>query len=78
MLCFGVGERAEGTGGKQVGAQGEGVATFPAVGALRGLGGGEHLFYPLVAGEDVNQGEEYLSVGRGHCDNHRGGGPLTS
>jgi len=55
----------------------KGVAKLPALGPLSGLGGGEHLFDPAVAGEEVDRGEESLSVRQGHCDNDRCSSFLT-
>jgi len=76
MLCFGVGERAEGTNGKSAGAAGRDVAKLPALLALGDFGRGKHLFDSPVPGEEVDGGKDGVNVGRGHCDNHGGGGFL--
>jgi len=76
MLCFGVGERANGTNGKCAGTASRDVAELPALLALGVFGRGKRLFDSPVPGEEVDGGEDGGSVGRGHCDNHRGGGFL--
>jgi len=76
MLRFGVGKRAEGTNGQCVGTAGGDVAELPAFLALGVFRGGKHLFEPSVSGEEVDGGENGVSVGRGHCDNHGGSGLL--
>jgi len=76
MLHLSVGERTEGTNGQSAGTAGRDVAEFPALPALRAFRGGKHLFDSPVAGEEVDGGEDGVSVGRGHCDNHGGGGSL--
>jgi len=52
------------------------VAELPAFLTLGVLGGGKHLFDPPVSGEEVDGGENGISVGRGHCNDHGGGGFL--
>ena len=76
MLCFCMGERAEGTDGQQAGTAVRDVAELPAFLALGNFGGGEHLFGSPVSREEVEEGEEGESIGRGHRDN-TGGGPLV-
>jgi len=73
MLCFGVRERAEGTNRQCAGTAGWDVAELPAFLTLRVFRGGKHLFNPSVSGEEVDGGENGVSVGRGHCNNHGGG-----
>jgi len=73
MLRLGVGERAEGTNGQSAGATGRDVAELPAFVTLGVFRGGEHLFDSPVPGEEVDGGEDGVSVGRGHCNNHGGG-----
>jgi len=70
MLCFGVGELAEGTDWQCAGTMGRNVAKFPALLALRVLRGGEHVFHSPVSGEEVDGGADGESVGWGHGDNH--------
>jgi len=72
MLCFGVGERAEGTNWQCAGAAGRDVAELPAFLALGVLRGGEHLLYSPVWGEEVDGGEDGESIGLGHSNNHGG------
>ena len=72
MLCFGVGERAEGTDGQCAGTAVRDVAELPAFLALGVFRGGTHLFDPPVPGEEVDGREDGVSVGRGHCNNHGG------
>jgi len=73
MSCFGVGERAEGANGQPAGTAVGDVAELPAFLTLGVFRGGKHLFDSSVSGEEVDGGEDGISVGRGHCDNHRGG-----
>ena len=75
MLCFCMGERAEGTDRQfAVKAVGD-VAELPALLTLGVFRGGKHLFGSTVSGEEVDGGEDGVGVGWGHCNNH-GGGPL--
>jgi len=76
MLCFGVGERAEGTNAQYAGAAGRDVAELPAFLTLGVFRGGKHLFNSPVPGEEVDGGEDGASVGRGHYNNHGGGALL--
>ena len=73
MLRLGVGERAEGADGEQARTVGRDMAKLPAFLTLGVFRGGEHLFDPLVPGEEVDGGEDSVSVGRGHYNNHGGG-----
>jgi len=73
MLCFGVGERAEGTNGQGAGTAGRDVAELPAFPALGAFRGGKHLFDSPVPGEEIDGGENGVSVRRGHGDNNGGG-----
>jgi len=73
MLRLGMGERAEGADGKRAGTAGRDMAELPAFLALGVFRGGEHLFDSAVPGEEVDGGEDSVSVGRGHCNNHGGG-----
>jgi len=75
MLRIGMGDRAEGADGKRAGTAGRDMAELPAFLTLGVLRGGEHLFASLVPGEEVDGGEDSVSVRRGHC-NHHGGGVL--
>jgi len=75
MLRLGVGERAEGADGKRAGTAGRDMAELPAILTLGVFRGGEHLLDSPVPGEEVDRGEDSVSVGRGHC-NHHGGGAL--
>jgi len=70
MLCFGVGERTEGTDWQCAGTVGRDVAEFPALLALGVLRGGEHLLHSPVTGEEVDGGEDGECVGWGHGVNH--------
>jgi len=72
MLCFGVGERTEGTDWQCAGTAGRDVAEFAAFLTLGVLGGGEHLLHSPVPGEEVDGGEDGESAGWGLGDNHRG------
>jgi len=76
MLCFGVGEGAEGTNGQCAGTAVGDVAKLPAFLTLGVFRGGKHLFDSLVSGEEVDRGEDGVSIGRGHCNNHGGGALL--
>jgi len=76
MFCFGVGERAEGTNGQCAGTAVGDVAELPAFLTLGVFRGGKQLFDSPVSGEEVDGGEDSVSVGRGHCNNH-GGGALS-
>jgi len=76
MLCFGVGERAEGAHGQRARTAGRDVAELPAFPALGAFRGGKHLFNSPVPGEEVDGGENGVSVGQGHCDSNGGGGFL--
>ena len=78
MLCFGVRERAEGRDGQCAGTAGRDVAELPAFLALGVFGGGKHVFDPPASGEQVDRGEDAVSVRGGHCDNHGGGGFLPT
>jgi len=78
MLCFGVGERAEGTNGQSAGTAVGDVAELPAFLTLGVFRGGKHLFDSPVSGEEVDGGEDGVSVGRGHCNNHGGGALLLT
>jgi len=49
------------------------MAEFLAFFTLGVLRGGGHLFDSPVPGEEVDGGEDRVSVGRGHCNNHGGG-----
>ena len=51
------------------------MAKLPAFLTLGVFRGGEHLFDSPVPGEEVEGGEDSVSVGRGHC-NHHGAGVL--
>jgi len=62
MLNFGVGERAVRRGQIRVGARVEGMAKLPALGALGELAGREDFFNFRVAGEEVDRGEEVVSI----------------
>jgi len=73
MLRLGVDERAEGADGKRAGTADGDMAELPAFLTLGVLRGGEHLFDSPVPGEEVDGGEDSVSVRRGHCNNHRGG-----
>jgi len=75
MLPLGIGERAEGADGERAGTAGRDMAELPALLTLGVFRGGEHLFDSPVPGEEVDGGEDSVSVGRGHC-NHHGGGVL--
>jgi len=51
------------------------LRAFLILGVLRG---GKHLFNPPVTGEEVDGGEDDVSVGRGHCNYHAGGAFLIT
>jgi len=76
MLCFCVGERTEGTNWQRAGTAGRDVAELPAFLKLGVFGGGKHLFDSPVSGEEVDGGENGISVGRGYCNDNGGGGLL--
>jgi len=78
MLRFGVGEQADGPNGQGAGTAGRHVAEVPAFPALGAFRGGKHLFDSPVPGEEVDGGEDGVSVGRGHRDNNGGGGFLLT
>jgi len=78
MLSFGVGEPAEGTNGECSGSVIGDVAELPAFLTLGVLRGGEHLFDSPVSGEEVDRGEDGVSVRQGHCNNHGGGALLLT
>ena len=73
MLCLCMGKSTEGTDGQRAGTAIGDVAELPAFLTLGVLGGEKHLFDSPVSREEVEGGEEGVSVGRGHCNNHRGG-----
>jgi len=52
------------------------LAELPAFLALGVFRGGKHLFDSPVPGEEVDGGEDGVSVGRGHYKNHGGGALL--
>ena len=66
IVCLGVGERTKGEGWKDRTSLNV-VTEFPAFGALGGFGAGEHLLYFVVAGEEVDRGEAFISLRWGHC-----------
>jgi len=49
------------------------MAELPAFLTLGAFRGGEHLFDSPVPGEEVDGGEDSVSIRRGHCNHHRGG-----
>jgi len=73
MLHFCMGARAEGTDGQRAWTVVGDVAELEAFLTQGVFGGGKHLFDSLVSGEEVDGGEDGVSVGWGHCNNHRGG-----
>ena len=75
MLRLCMRQRVEGTDGQQAGTAVGDVTELPASLTLGVFRGGKHLFDSPVSGEEVDGGEDGVSVGRGHCNNH-GGGPL--
>jgi len=78
MLRLGMGERAEGADRQRAGTVGRDMAELPAFLTLGAFRGGEHLFDSPVPGEEVDGGEDSVSVGRGHSDNHGGGALLLT
>jgi len=76
MLRFGVGERGEAADGQRAGTAGRDVVELPAFLTLGVFRGGDHLFDSSVSGEEVDGGEDGVSVRRGHRNNHGGGALL--
>jgi len=76
MLCFCMGERAEGTEGQWAGTGVSDLAELQAFLTLGLLGGGKHLFdFPVLRGE-IAGWEEGESLGRCYGNNYGGGSHL--